>query len=77
MTSTSTSAGKRRKAAATFEKYGSLELSVLQLESIKHRIKLIQSKKFVNDMIEYVLTMTMAAKVSTAAPRGKVTDWIR
>ena len=28
-------------------------------------------------MIEYILTMTMAAKVSTAAPRGKVTDWIR
>ena len=46
LTSTSTSAGKRRKAAATFEKYGSLELSVLQLESIKHRIKLIQSKTF-------------------------------
>ena len=43
-TSTSTSAGKRRNAAATFEKHGSFELSVLQLESIKHRIKLIQSK---------------------------------
>ena len=30
-----------------------------------------------NEMIEHILTMTMAAKVSTAAPRGKVTDWIR
>ena len=80
-TSTSTSAGKRRNAAATFEKHGSFELSVLQLESIKLELNWSNLRNCLwgtmNEMIEHILTMTMAAKVSTAAPRGKVTDWIR